>query len=144
MARRSTKRKTTKPGWMTSEALREAWQAAVANLVTAEHDVEKQMRALLQKNKISTKDARALLKTLGSRVATERKRAQKELEARLAALQTRVKKERKVLGRVLDDAVRRALAAFNIPSRHEVTDLTRRVEQLSRKIDTFKASPARR
>ena len=36
---------------------------------------------------------------------------------------------------MLDDAVQRALAALNIPSRQEVQTLTRKVAQLSRKID---------
>jgi len=38
----------------------------------------------------------------------------------------------------VDDAVRRTLAALNIPSRNEVQELTRRVEELSRKIDRFR------
>jgi hypothetical protein len=39
---------------------------------------------------------------------------------------------------MVDDAVKRGLAAFNIPSRHEVAELTRKVDELSRKIDGFK------
>jgi polyhydroxyalkanoate synthesis regulator phasin len=38
----------------------------------------------------------------------------------------------------VDGAVRRTLAALNIPSRHEVHELTRRVEELSRRIDRFR------
>jgi polyhydroxyalkanoate synthesis regulator phasin len=34
--------------------------------------------------------------------------------------------------------VQAALSAVNIPSRHEVHELTRKVDELSRKIDRFK------
>jgi len=40
--------------------------------------------------------------------------------------------------------VQRALAAFNIPSRSEVGDLTHKVEELSRKIDALKRQSGRR
>jgi len=39
--------------------------------------------------------------------------------------------------------VQGALAALNIPSRREVHELTRRVEELSRKIDGFRRAPRR-
>jgi hypothetical protein len=40
--------------------------------------------------------------------------------------------------------VRGALAALNIPSRHEINELTRKVDELSRKIDGMGARTARR
>jgi hypothetical protein len=57
---------------------------------------------------------------------------------RLAALQVRAARERKALSKFVDHSVKGTLAAFNIPSRHEVAELTRKVDELSRKIDTFK------
>jgi polyhydroxyalkanoate synthesis regulator phasin len=62
----------------------------------------------------------------------------KQVEGRLAGLQSRARKERRVLTRAVEDAVQRALAALNIPTRHEVHALTRRVTELSRKIDRFR------
>ena len=56
----------------------------------------------------------------------------------MAGLQTRARKERRALARMVDDAVQRTLAALNIPSRQEVHQLTRRVEELSRKVDRFR------
>jgi hypothetical protein len=43
-----------------------------------------------------------------------------------------------VVGRRLDDAMLATLAALNIPSRREVSELTGKVETLSRKIDSFR------
>ncbi len=62
----------------------------------------------------------------------------KQVEGRLAVLQTRARKEGRVVGRAVDDAVKRTLAALNLPSRQEIHDLTRRVEELSQKIDRFR------
>ena len=64
----------------------------------------------------------------------QRKRAARELKARAAQIQTRVKKEGKVASRAVDEAVRSALAALNIPSRAEVANLTRKVEELTKKV----------
>jgi polyhydroxyalkanoate synthesis regulator phasin len=141
-----TRRKKTarKANWASARAIRETWESALESLTAAEHEIEKQVRRLIKKNKLSAKDARALLKDLGARLATQRRRAGRKLDARLQTLQARVKKDRKLVSRVVDDAVRGALAAFNIPSRREVGDLTRRVEELSRKIDAFRRRPARR
>jgi hypothetical protein len=136
------KKKTAKKATTTGAALRNAWEATVETLTKAEREMEKQVRMLIKKNKLSAKDAQVLLGKLRSRAAVERKRALKELEARLKTLQARIKKERKVLGKAVDEAVQSALAAFNIPSRQEVAELTRKVEELSRKIDSFKRRPA--
>jgi hypothetical protein len=100
--------------------------------------VEKRVRALLERNRISTRDASTLLKDVNALVGRERKKAARQLEARLQALQARARKERKVVARMANDAAQNALAAFNIPSRQEVQELTRKVDQLSRKIDSFR------
>jgi polyhydroxyalkanoate synthesis regulator phasin len=39
---------------------------------------------------------------------------------------------------MVDEAVQRTLAALNIPSRQEVHELTRRVEDLSRRVGGFR------
>ena len=133
-----TKKIARKAGRKPGEVLRQTWDTALETLSEAQGRVEKQVRLLMKKNALSGKEAQALLKSFGSRLQSERKRAMKELETRLKALQTRVSKERKVVGRRIDEGVQRTLAAFNIPSRREVAELTRKVDELSRKIDTFK------
>ncbi len=121
-----------------TERLRDTWSQTLASLGAAEAAVEKQVRGLLKRNRISTKDASTLLRDVNTMVARERRKAAGQLEARLAALQVRARKERAVVARMASDAAQSALAAFNIPSRHEVQDLTRKVDQLSRKIDSLR------
>ena len=128
----------------TGEVLRDTWHSTLIALTTAEQEVEKQIRQLLKRNRIHAKDAASILRDLGSRAEVERRKAMKELEGRLGSLQTRMKKERKVVGRAVGEAVTGALASLNIPSRREVTELTKKVDQLGTKIDTFRKRAVRR
>jgi hypothetical protein len=128
----------------TGEVLRDTWHSTLVALTTAEQEVEKQIGQLLKRNRIQARDAAGILRELGSRADVERRKAMKELEARLGTLQTRMKNERKVVGRAVGEAVTGALASLNIPSRREVTELTRKVDQLGAKIDTFRKRAVRR
>jgi poly(hydroxyalkanoate) granule-associated protein len=120
------------------DRIRDTWAATLAALASAETEVEKQVRLLLKKNRINAKDARAALEGLRDRFDRERKKAIKQLEARLKGLQSRIRKERKNVTKMAEEGVQSALAALNIPSRQEVADLTGKVEQLSRKIDSIR------
>ena len=118
--------------------LRKTWEEAVARVTDAEARVQKQVRALLERNKIGTRDAATVLRDVRALVERERKKGLKQLEGRFAALQSRVRTERKSAAKAVEAAVQGALARFNIPSRQEVHELTRKVNELSRKIDSFK------
>jgi len=118
--------------------IKKTWNDTVEALSTAEARVEKEIRGLLKRNKISTKDATTTMKGVRALIDRERKKGMKELEARFASLQARVRKERKNASKRVEDAVQGALASFNIPSRQEVHELTRKVNELTRKIDSFK------
>ena len=100
--------------------------------------MKKQIGHLLKGVRVSGRDRAKMMKVFGERVDRERKKAFKRLESRLKELQSRIGKERKVVARMVDDAVKGTLAALNIPSRAEVAELTRSVATLSRKIDSFK------
>jgi len=128
--RRARPRKTNRLG--------KTWKDTRAALTSAEATVEKRVRALVKRSGVDTRQITQVLKQWTTRLERERKGALKQLEGRLAVFQTRARKERRALARNADGAVRRALAALNIPSRSEVHDLTRRVEELSRKIDRFR------
>jgi len=123
--------------------LTRTWDDTREALGAAEATVEKRVRALVKKSGIDTRKAATTLTAWRNRAERERRRALKRFEAELGLLQSRAKKERRVMGRMVDDAVQGALAALNIPSRREVHELTRRVEELSRKIDGFRRAPAR-
>lgn len=142
--KRAARRKATHPKRTarrppsTGDRIKDTWFATMSALTSAEEKVEKQVRLLLKRNKISTKDAATMLDDVRALIDRERKRGLKELEGRARSLQTRLRKERKALARMVNEAVQATLATFNIPSRQEVAELTRKVDQLSRKIDGFK------
>lgn len=128
----------------TGEAVRDSWHATLIALTTAEQEVEKQIRELLKRNHITPKDGARILRELGSRAEVERRKAMKELDGRLGSLQKRMQKERKVVGRAVGEAVTGALSTLNIPSRREVLDLTKKVDQLGAKIEKFGKRTVRR
>jgi polyhydroxyalkanoate synthesis regulator phasin len=133
------RRKTVKtPAAKPAGKIEETWTATLAALTRAEAELEKQVKALIKKNKIPVADATRLLNDFQARVARERKNARKDLETWLRGMQTRVKKERSHVTKLANEAVQSALATFNIPSRKEVADLTRKVDELSKKIDSLR------
>ncbi|HWX24273.1 MAG TPA: phasin family protein [Vicinamibacteria bacterium] len=123
-------------GGRSATVLKSTWDATLEALASAESEVQHQVKGLMKRNRLAAKDAQAIVQKLGGRVAQERKRALKELEIHARSLQTRLQKERKTLGRIVRETVEGALASLNIPTRVEVANLTRKVEELSRKIDT--------
>ena len=118
--------------------LGKTWKETQAALSSAEATVEKRVRALVKRSGVDTRQARETIAAWRHRLDRERKKAMRQVEGRLAGFQSRARKERRTLARAVDDAVQRALAALNIPSRQEVHTLTRRVTELSRKIDRFR------
>ncbi len=114
------------------------WKDTRAALSSAEATVEKRVKALVKRSGVDTRQARDTLTSWRHRLDRERKKALKQVEGRLAVLQTRARKERRSLTRTVDDAVQRTLAALNIPSRQEIHELSRRVEELSHRIERFR------
>jgi hypothetical protein len=114
------------------------WKEALRALGAAESQAEKEIRAFVKRSGIDTRQAAAIWKQWNARLDRESRKAARRLETGLAGLQERVRKERRAVARMVDDAVRGAFAALNVPSRQEVKELTRKVNQLSRKIDAFR------
>jgi hypothetical protein len=135
-AGRRTSPKATPAG--TAHTLRSAWDQAQHALASAQAEIEKQVKTALRRNKIGGRQADEVLKELGARFDKERRKAQANFEAQLGSLAGRVQKGGKAAGKRVGVAVEQALASLNIPSRREVADLTKKVEELSRKIDSLK------
>jgi polyhydroxyalkanoate synthesis regulator phasin len=114
------------------------WEGTREAFGSAEAALERQLRALVKRGSARGEEAASTLMTWRGRLERERRKAMKQMEQRLALLQTRARRERKAVRRFAGEAVQGALAALNIPSRQEVHELTRRVEELSRKIDGFR------
>jgi polyhydroxyalkanoate synthesis regulator phasin len=118
--------------------LERTWKDTRAALNSAEAKVEKRVQELVRRSGVDTRQARKALAAWRHKIDRQGRKAVKQFEGRLAVLQTRARKERRVVGRAVDDAVKRTLAALNIPSRQEIHDLTQRVEELSQRIDRFR------
>jgi poly(hydroxyalkanoate) granule-associated protein len=118
-ARRSA-RKAVRSARTAGDMMKEAWGAAVTALGAAEEETARQLRRLLRRNRITAEDAASTI----------------------AGLRVRLVRERKNLGRTFDSAVHGALATINVPSRKEVAELTRKVEELSARIEGLRR-PAR-
>jgi polyhydroxyalkanoate synthesis regulator phasin len=136
-ARRTPKKSAVVAG-RSVKAWRKSLSTAVDRVRTAEAKVERQVRSLVRKNRISSKDAAAFLSGLQGRVESERRRAFKTIDHGLKTLQARVRRESHAASRLAEETVRRTLAALNIPSRREILELTHKVDELSRKIGSLK------
>jgi poly(hydroxyalkanoate) granule-associated protein len=97
----------------------------------------------MKEKNLTGKDASAALRDLRKRLEKERKKASKDFGVRLGQIQERVVKEGQAIRRSSEDAVQRALGALNVPSREDIGRLTRKVEELSKKVDRS-MRPARR
>jgi len=129
---------TRRTGRTAARRVETAWKQALRSLESGEKQAEKEIRAFIKKSGLDTRQASALWKRWNARLERESRRVGRQLEVGLADLQTRARKESRAFGHMVEDAVQSALAALNIPSRHEVQQLTRKVNQLSRKIDGFR------
>jgi hypothetical protein len=119
-AKKKAARRVAAPARKARSRLEKTWKETRAALSSAEGTVEKRV------------------KVWRGRLDREGRKALKQFEGRLSVLQTRARRERRAIARMVDEAVQRTLAALNIPSRQEVHELTRRVEELSRKVGGFR------
>jgi poly(hydroxyalkanoate) granule associated protein phasin len=141
-ARKAAGEAASATGHAAAALFRDRWQAAVQALSAAETQVGRQVQGLMKEKHLTGKDASVALRDLRKRLEKERKKAGKGLEVKLGQLQARVLKEGQALRKSSEDAVQRALGAINVPSRQEIGRLTRKVEELTRKVDRMR--PGRR
>jgi hypothetical protein len=122
--------------------LRDRFQTAVQALSAAETQIGRQIQALMKEKHLTGKDASAALRDVRKRLEKERKKAARNVETTLAGLQARLVKEGQAFRRSSEEAMQRTLGALNVPSRQDISRLTRKVDELSKKIDRMR--PARR
>lgn len=103
-------------------------------LKTAKERVE----ALIESGKPALERAQAFASETGKNLSKQTKAIRKDIAHRVSDLGVLVEKERKSLGRKVEGAVKTTLASLNIPTRSEINLLAKRVEELSRKIDSLK------
>ena len=99
------------------ERFKEAWSQALAGVNAAEAEAEKVLGRLADAAGFSPEDVRRHARDFGERLTQQRR----EIE------------------RALDDAVKRAVAGFKLPSRDEVQALQRRVEEVAARVEAIAA-----
>lgn len=132
-ARRSA-RKAVQNARTAGDMMRETWSAAVTALTSAEEQMAHQLRLMLRRNHITPAAAATALSDLRERFTRERTRARRRIDEGVGDIAARLDQERKVVSRALDSAVHGALASFDIPTRREVAQLTKKVEELTRRV----------
>lgn len=137
-----TRKARMAPARKTAKGLAITWEGTREAFGNAESAVERRVRGLVQEGETRTQQAVETLGSWRTRLERERRKAMKQLQDQLAMLQGRARRERKAVARMVDETVQGTLAALNIPSRQEIHELTRRVEELSRKIDGFRRPAA--
>ena len=133
---RKTKRSSVKSAKKTTLA-QEATKAVEA-IKEAPKNAEARVKALIESGKPALERAQAFASETGKTISKRSSALRKDIAHRVSDLGERVEKERKSLGRKVEGAVKTTLASLNIPTRSEINLLARRVEELSRKIDTLK------
>ena len=113
-------------------------QTTLETLKGAPKVAEARVKALIESGKPAFERAQAMVNETSKNLSKQSKALRKDLAHRVADIGTRVEKERKSLGRSLEGAVKTTLASLNIPTRSEINLLAKRVEELSRKIDSLK------
>ena len=122
---RNNKRSTQKAGKAAKKTT--FTHDAVEAIKEAPKTAEARVKALIESGKPALERAQAF--------ASE---TRKNLKKSVADIGTRVEKERKSLGKRVEGVVKTTLASLNIPTRSEINLLAKRVEELSRKIDSLK------
>ena len=136
-ARKKTVRRkaapTVQPG-----RLEKAWNDTRRALRSAEMTVGKRVAALVQRSGLEPREVMRQAELWRGRLDREGKKARKRVEARLVQLKHRATRDRRSLSKSVDDAVARALGALNIPTRLEVQQLQRRVEELKARVERLR------
>ncbi len=133
--------RTSKPG--RKAAKRTAHKSEAVKVVHHAHKeapktAKERVEALIESGKPALERAQAFASETGKNLSKQTKAIRKDIVHRVSDLGVRVEKERKSLGKKVEGAVKTTLASLNIPTRSEINLLARRVEELSRKIDSLK------
>ena len=99
---------------------------------------ESRVKSLIESGKPAFERAQALANETGRNLSKQTSALRKDIAHRVSDLQGRLEQERKSLGKKVEGVVKTTLASLNIPTRSEINLLAKRVEELSRKIDSLK------
>jgi poly(hydroxyalkanoate) granule-associated protein len=118
--------------------LAKTWSDTRKALRSAEATVGRRVAALVERSGLEPREVMRQAELWRSRIDREGRKAKKRVTARLDELKQRARRDRRTITRSVDEAVARALAALNIPTRHEVQQLQHRVEQLKARVERLR------
>ena len=118
--------------------LERTWTDTRSALRSAEARVGRKVAELVEQSGLPTHELQQRAEAWRVRLGQEGRKARKRALAGLAELQKRARRDGRSLSRGVDDAVARALAALNIPTRQEVQELSRQVARLSARVDRLR------
>jgi len=118
--------------------LEKTWTDTRRALRSAEATVGRRVASLVERSGLEPREVMRQAERWRARIDREGKKARTRVEARLVQLRQRARRDRRTLSRSVDDTVARALAALNIPTRQEIRQLQRRVEQLTTRVERLR------
>lgn len=110
------------------ESAQKIWLAGIGALATAEEEGSKLFNSLVEK---------------GENYEARGKQRIDEVKARVEEVVGKAEGSFEKLGDAFDDKVADAIKRLGVPSRNEITKLTKSVEELTVKVDQLKASQAK-
>ncbi len=117
MARKATNKREPKGKTTRKSLAKDIWLAALGACSLAEEEATAFVKKLVERGSLSGEEGKNLLD---------------ELKAKL-------KSGGGDIGRLLEIGVSKTLERFNIPSKDEIRELTRKVDELVKKMDTFRS-----
>lgn len=108
------------------ESASKIWLAGLGALATAEEEGTKVFNTLVEK---------------GESYETRGKKRINEMKAKVEDVVGKAESSWEKMGDALDDRVADAIKRLGVPSRNEITKLTKRVEELTVKVDGLKPTP---
>lgn len=108
------------------QRFKEAWTSAVAGVNARVNAAEQEAGKVLERIGIPREDVFRHARELGEKLTTQRR----ELTERIAS-------QRRELERAMDDAVKRTVSRFKLPTRDDLDALQKRLDTISERVDAL-------
>lgn len=117
------------------ESAHKVWLAGLGALSTVEEQGSKLFQQLVDKGRDLESEGKEQVKKARSRAESEVDRATERVKSKVGGVVGDV-------GDVLEEKLTEVLHRFGVPTRDEIRDLTKRVEELNSKVDRLKTPAA--
>lgn len=143
--RKTTRRKVTKPAAkQVKDTANKVWLAGLGAVAMAEQEGGKLFKGLVTKGKELEESGREKLGKAQKSVETLADAAKEKVEAATSDVRGRAGELWGKLEEEWDERMARTLKRFGVPTRDEISRLTRRIEELTRLVEKKSATATRR